>query len=224
MTSIVPVPEDLRQWRKAERTRLLALREAMPEAERREKADAITRLLIEGFACLEVGTVGYCWPFKGEPDPRFAIRHFREHGARSALPVVVAKQAPLEFREWWPGVATSRGVFDLPVPEGSDVVHPDALLVPPVGFDAGGYRLGYGGGYFDRTLASMQPQPLKIGIAFEICRMPTIHPQPHDIPMDFIVTECGIHRVDAGRLKLVAPQSSNAIALEIASARGRART
>jgi hypothetical protein len=64
-----------------------------------------------------------------------------------------------------------------------------------VGFGSQGYRLGYGGGYFDRTLAEMTPQPLKIGVAFEVSRMPTIHPQPHDVPMDFIVTERGIHHV-----------------------------
>lgn len=220
---MAPSPEDFKQWRTAERARLLALRQGMPGAERREKADTITRLLIQGFAVLRHGTVGYCWPFKGEPDPRFAIRHLREHGARSALPVVVAKQAPLEFREWWPGVATSRGVFDLPVPEGTEVVRPDALLVPPVGFDAGGYRLGYGGGYFDRTLASMQPQPLAIAVAFEICRMPTIHPEAHDIPMDFIVTEAGIHQAHAGGLRLVAPEHANELALEILAGRARER-
>jgi 5,10-methenyltetrahydrofolate synthetase len=219
----VATTEDLTQWRKAERSRLLALRAAMPQAEHREKTAAITRFLVAGFELLGRGVIGYCWPFKSEPDPRFAVRRFRDHGARAALPVVVAKQSPLEFREWWPGVATSRGVFDLPVPEGSAVVRPDALLVPPVGFDEGGYRLGYGGGYFDRTLASIQPQPLAVAVAFEICRMPTIHPQSYDIPMDFIVTECGIYRVSAGGLSPVAPERANDIALEIIEARAQMR-
>ena len=216
-------PEELRQWRKAERSRLLALRTGMPQAEHREKTAAITNFLVAGFDLLGSGVIGYCWPFKGEPDPRFAVRHFRARGARAALPVVAAKQSPLEFREWWPGVPTSRGVFDLPVPEGTEVVTPDALLVPPVGFDEGGFRLGYGGGYFDRTLASIQPQPLAVAVAFEICRMPTIRPQSHDIPMDFIVTERAIHHVSASGMSPVSPERANHIALEIIAARSRAR-
>ena len=71
---------------------------------------------------------------------------------------------------------------------------PQALLIPPVGFDARGYRLGYGGGYFDRTLTEMTPQPLKIGVAFEISRIESIHPQAYDIPLDFFVTERCIYR------------------------------
>ena len=63
--------------------------------------------------------------------------------------------------------------------------------MPLVGFDAQGYRLGYGGGYFDRTLAALARKPLTIGVGFEFARLPTIRPQPHDIPMDFIVTEAG---------------------------------
>ena len=107
---------------------------------------------------------------------------------------MVAKKAPQQFHEWWPGVAMVPGVFDLPVPQGTRVMTPDALLIPPVGFGPRGYRLGYGGGYFDRTLAAMTPQPIKIAIAFEVSRMQTIQPQPHDIPMDFIATERGVHR------------------------------
>jgi len=82
-------------------------------------------------------------------------------------------------------------------------VIPDALLIPMVGFDARGYRLGHGGGYFDRTLAALAPPPLKIGIAFELSRMATIRPQDHDIPMDFVVTEAGIHAVTSAGLELV---------------------
>ena len=204
-------PDEIRQWRKAERVRLLGAREGIAAGDRREWNEAITRFVIEGFAYLEHVLIGFCWPFKGEPDPRFAVRHFRDHGARAALPVVVEKRAPLQFREWWPGVATSRGVFDLPVPEGTETVQPDALLIPPIGFDARGYRLGYGGGYFDRTLASMTPQPLRIALAYEISRIPTIHPQPHDIAMDFVVTERGIHRVTSEGLELVDAARSNAL-------------
>ena len=80
----------------------------------------------------------------------------------------------------------------MPIPQ-TEAVVPDVLLMPPVGFDADGYRLGYGGGFFDRTLAAAAPHPLKIGLAREASRIDTIHPQPHDVPMDFVVTERGIH-------------------------------
>jgi 5,10-methenyltetrahydrofolate synthetase len=107
------------------------------------------------------------------------------------------------FREWWPGVAMTKRVFDLPVPDGTAVVQPQALLIPLVGFDERGFRLGYGGGYFDRTLAAQAIQPLRIGIGFELSRMPTIHPQPHDVAMDFIVTEAGIYSVGTSGLERI---------------------
>jgi hypothetical protein len=133
---------------------------------------------------------------------------------------LIQKGAQLQFREWWPGVGTSKGVFDLPVPVGTDIVTPQALLIPPIGFDLGGYRLGYGGGYFDRTLAALAAQPLKIGVAFELSRMPSIQPQPHDIPMDFIVTEKGIHIVGPAGLELATDRTKVA-ALAKAIAAGR---
>lgn len=217
------LPPELAAWRKQQRNDLLARREAMPHEQRRALEASVTRHLIAGFPCLAGRMVGFCWPYRAEPDPRFAVRHWRDRGARAALPVVVEKNAPLEFREWWPGVATQPGVFDLPVPQGTAVVDPDALLVPPVGFDAHGFRLGYGGGYFDRTLAAMAPQPIKIGVAFELERMPTIHPQPHDIALDFIVTEQGIHHVGLAGLAPVRDEAEvHAICARLLRERGLA--
>ncbi len=191
--------DDIKQWRKAQRSELLARRAAVPRAQHQAWTAAMTDLLVAGFPMLRQMTISFYWPFQGEFDPRYAIRRFRESGAVAALPVVIEKRAPLQFREWWPGVVTSKGVFDLPVPEGTRIVVPQALLIPPVAFDARGYRLGYGGGYFDRTLAAMTPQPLKIGVAFEMSKLETIHPQSYDIPLDFIVTErCIYHNAPAG--------------------------
>ncbi|MFA7096895.1 MAG: 5-formyltetrahydrofolate cyclo-ligase [Gammaproteobacteria bacterium] len=93
------------------------------------------------------------------------------------------------------------GVYEIPVPQGTSVVHPDAVIIPMNAFDEQGYRLGYGGGYFDRTLAALQPKPIAIGIGYEMFRVGTIHPCEHDIPMDFIVTEKGIHAMEEGRLR-----------------------
>jgi len=79
------------------------------------------------------------------------------------------------------------------------VVMPDAVLVPLVGYDPSGFRLGYGGGYFDRTLAAARPRPCAIGLGYEDSVLPTIFPQRHDIPMDLIVTDRDIHRVASAR-------------------------
>jgi len=163
----------------------------------------MTRHLLEAFDVPSEAIVGYCWPYRGEFDPRYAIRHWRERGVTAALPEVVEKKAPLQFRKWWPGAPMRPGVYDIPVPEGTEILVPDIAIVPMNGYDSCGFRLGYGGGFFDRTLAAHEPQPLKIGVAFELSRIPTIGPQPHDIPMDYIVTEAGIHRVNEGRLEPV---------------------
>jgi 5-formyltetrahydrofolate cyclo-ligase len=84
-----------------------------------------------------------------------------------------------------------RGIWAIPIPADRLPVQPTVLLVPLLGFDERGYRLGYGGGYFDRTLAVARPRPLTIGVGYELGRLPTIYPQPHDIPMDAIVTDAG---------------------------------
>ncbi len=195
------LPSELTAWRKAERARLLDQRTAISREQHAAWNETITETLLQGFPRLASMVVSFYWPFKGEFDPRFAIHGWRSQGARVALPVVLEKKAPLQFRQWWPGVKTSAGVYDLPIPEGTAIVLPDAALIPPIGFDSRGYRLGYGGGYFDRTLASLSPQPLKIGVAYELSRIDTIRPQPHDIPMDFIVTEAGIHLVRGSSLE-----------------------
>jgi 5-formyltetrahydrofolate cyclo-ligase len=211
--------DECKQWRKDRRTELLARRREITEADRRQWNASITRLLIEGFPLLRSMALGFYWPMESEFDPRFATRHFRDHGATLALPVVVRRNTPLQFREWHPGAVVVKGVFDLPMPSETPVVRPQALLIPPIGFDAEGYRLGYGGGYFDRTLATLTPHPLKIGVGFEVSRIPTIHPQPHDVPMDFIVTESGIYRVDSDGLLLVSSRKAADSASAILSSR-----
>lgn len=214
------VPQDLKQWRKSMREELLRKRAAVPRETHHAWNEAMTGFLVSGFPMLKRMTVSLYWPFQGEFDPRFAIRLFRESGAVAALPVVVEKRAPLQFREWWPGVATSKGVFDLPVPEGTRVVVPQASLIPPVGFDRRGYRLGYGGGYFDRTLAAITPQPLKIGVAFELSKLDTIYPQAYDIPLDFIVTErCIYHNAPDGLRPLADPGHAAGLAEELLASR-----
>lgn len=195
--------EEVKEWRRARRAELVARRLALGAATRRRWSATIVDLLRAGFPSLATRTIGVYSPIRGEPDVRAAVDHWRLAGATTALPVVVSPGAPLEYRAFWPGVRMRNGVFGLPIPQGTPVVTPQVLLIPSVGFDAHGYRLGHGGGYFDRTLAALAPEPLKIGIAFELSRIATIRPQAHDIAMDFIVTEAGIHAVTATGLELV---------------------
>lgn len=184
---------EIKVWRKAQRAALIARREALDGETRKRWNERITERLEQCFPTLAGMVVGFCWPYKGEFDPRFAIRDWRGHGVIAALPEVVAKGSPLRFRKWWPGAPMAPGVYDIPVPIDTEVLLPDAALVPMNGFDEHGYRIGYGGGYFDRTLAALSPRPLAIGVSYELLRLETIFPQPHDIPMDFVVTEAAVY-------------------------------
>ena len=188
-----PAWDEVRAWRKAERARLIAARAATPEAERKAWNERIGAVLFQGFRMPDETIVGYCWPYKGEFDARFVVRRWREEGVSAALPAVVEPKGPLQFRKWWPGAPMKPGVYDIPVPDGTEVVVPDVAIVPMNAYDGRGYRLGYGGGYFDRTLAACGRRMAAIGVAYEMLRVETIHPQAHDVPMDFVVTEAGIY-------------------------------
>lgn len=144
--------------------------------------------------------LAFCWPYRGEPDLRAWVSHWVAHGDGrervAALPVVLEKATPMVFRKWTPGMELSFDRHGIPHPPEGDAIVPDVVLVPCNAFDAGGYRLGYGGGYFDRTLAVIDP--VAIGVGFEFGRAETVFPQPHDRPMDWIVTEEGAFRADPG--------------------------
>lgn len=147
------------------------------------------------------GTIlsGY-WPIKGEPDLRPLLSGLHRAGVTIALPVVETRAAPLVFRRWTPEMRMIRGDWNIPVPSPeAEVLSPDVVLAPCLGWDAGCYRLGWGGGYFDRTLAVLNPRPFAIGIALAAAQMSTIYPQPHDIPLDMIVTEAGVLAEREGR-------------------------
>ena len=189
--------QDIRLWRKAERARLIAERMALRGDLRARHNAAITKAL--GNFLRPDMVVGFYWPIRGEYDARKLIVALIERGARAALPVVVQKSAPLVFRNWHPDVRMENGFWDIPVPAEGDPVVPTTLLVPLVGFDDRCYRLGYGGGYYDRTLASLPVKPLAIGVGYELARLETIYPQPHDIPMSAIVTEGRVLRGTAAR-------------------------
>lgn len=188
--------DELRSWRKAERERLIAEREALDAATRERLRLRIDAHLGRSFPGLATARVAFCWPLRGEYDARPLGQALRDRGALTALPVVVAPGEPLLFRQWHPGVALGSGPLGIPYPLHSDPVVPTAMLLPMNGWDEAGYRLGYGAGFFDRTLASLTRRPVVIGISYELARMKTIHPQSWDIPMDWVVTERGVYRRD----------------------------
>ncbi len=196
-------PSKLSDWRRNERTRLLREREALAPEALAELRSRIDHHLERAFPDMVDGILAFCWPYRNEYDPRHLAANLRRRGARTALPVVVAPKTPLIFREWHPGVKLAEGPLGIPYPEASPEVLPDHVLLPMLGWDAGGYRLGYGGGFFDRTLAALKKRPRVIGVSYESAYLPTIYPQPYDIPVDFVVTERGVYRREPQGLKFL---------------------
>ena len=189
--------------RRSLRERLIAAREAIDPARRAAYSAAIEAGLEALLDRLSPRSIGFCWPFRGEFDCRALVARRIGGGARAALPVIVAPAAPMVFREWSPGAEMAEGRFGIPVPAEGGILVPELVLLPLNGFDRQGYRLGYGGGYFDRTLASLDPTPLTAGIGFELSRLDSIEPNEHDVPLDYVVTEAGVFARRSGRLTLL---------------------
>jgi 5,10-methenyltetrahydrofolate synthetase len=193
-------PDQLKAWRRSERSRLLAARETLDAATLERYRLRIDAHLLRAFPGLASARLAFCWPIRAEYDARHLARTLRGRGALTALPVVVAPRQPLVFREWHPGVKLGNGPLDIPYPVDSPEVVPNAVLLPMNGWDEGGYRLGYGAGFFDRTLASLPKKPAVIGVTYEMAKMETIHPQSWDIPVDWVTTERGVYRRDGNKL------------------------
>jgi 5-formyltetrahydrofolate cyclo-ligase len=185
-----PQTRDVARWRKSERQRLIAERLAIePGMRKRYSAEIIRKL--DAIIGTPIGYVvsGY-WPLRGEPDLRPWVESLHARGGQFALPVVVERNKPLIFRLWSPGVPLIRGFWNIPVPnEQAAEVVPDIVIAPVIGFDSKCYRLGYGGGYFDRTLEAIGRTERVLGVGYAQQAIPTIYAQSHDMPMDAIVTE-----------------------------------
>ena len=177
-------------WRKAERRRLIDRRVLLGVSERERRTAQICGHLDQLLPNIAGRNISLYWPFLGEPDLRGWMASAT--GATCLLPVVAEKQKPLIFKSWRMGEALVRGILNIPAPLNGEERLPDIVIAPVIGFDAQCYRLGFGGGYFDRTLAVLEPRPVAIGVGFDFQEIETIYPQPHDIPMDAIVTDTGI--------------------------------
>lgn len=180
---------DVKRWRKAERERLIAERMAVPNDTRSAYGERIAAALEASIGAADGVTISAYWPFRGEPDLRPFMERMTSRGAICALPIVVERAAPLVFRAWRAGDRLERGIWNIPIPADGPEVQPDVVIAPVVGFDPLCYRLGYGGGFFDRTLAAMARKPRIFGVGYRQAAISTIYPQPHDIAMDVVITE-----------------------------------
>ena len=173
------------------RSTLTSLRRALDPA-RKVGWDAVIGARVVGWWAAQapgsIDLLGVYWPLRGEPDLSLAYAELAAAGVRLALPVVVARDAPLEFALWEPGEAMHRDGMGVAVPAVlRPAPRPPALLVPCLGYNAGRIRLGYGGGYYDRTLEA-QPRPLSVGVAYS-CTLASFASAPHDVALDLVITE-----------------------------------
>lgn len=197
MTMLPPSAEhtaDHGVFRAALRREKLAARMALDPAAHAALSAGLEQHLAALLLPLAAQTLAFCAPVRGEFDVRPLASRLIRLGWRAAMPVVEAVGAPMRFHAWTPASKMGTDRYDIPIPRNTEVVVPDIVLLPLLAFDAQGFRLGYGGGYFDRTLAAMVPRPQAIGVGFELGLAPDIRPQPHDIPLAAVVTEKGVLR------------------------------
>lgn len=203
--SIVPPPfphsspdsgKEIAALRKSLREARIAAREALPEHARQHHSRLIETHLDALIARLAPQRLAFCWPWRGEVDlVAWVGRWLAGDAAREAcLPVVDKPGQAMRFLRWYPEAVMERDHHGIPIPAEAAALTPELVLIPLNVFDRAGYRLGYGGGYFDRTLAALRPAPICVGVAFELARADTVHPQDHDQPMDWIVTEAGVDK------------------------------
>lgn len=182
---------DSAKLRAALRREKIAARLAMPPDAHDRASMRIREQLTRLLAGRPPASIGFCWPIRAEVDCLPVVEQLLAAGWHAVVPTVIAPELPMEFRSWWPGAPLTADPYGIPVPATAAGRPPDVLLVPLVAFDAAGYRLGYGGGFFDRTLAVCRPRPETIGVGFALAEVASIHPAAHDIPLDRIVTETG---------------------------------
>ena len=184
--------------KKAVRQALIEQRLHMPD--RLERAEQLQQVLRFWLMERQDAVIGAYWPIKGELDPLSALHRCKEDGAlmdepklrRIALPVVNKQHKTLSFHAWYPGCPMEMDAYDIPKPQNTELVVPTLLFVPCVGYGPGGYRLGYGGGFYDRTLAALEPRPFTVGLGFTNGFVDDFEPEAHDLPLDAILNDNGV--------------------------------
>ena len=178
--------------RAALRAKLIAARLAMPD--RLERAVELQSVLRVWLVSRRETTIGAYWPIKGEFDPLPALYRWSEADERRriGLPVLDREHGSLAFHVWYPGCPMENDAHDIPKPKGTAVFEPQLLLLPCVGYGPEGVRLGYGGGFYDRTLATLQPRPKTVGLCYSNGFLPMLRAQPDDMPLDGLLTDDGV--------------------------------
>jgi 5-formyltetrahydrofolate cyclo-ligase len=189
---------DKSEQKKALRKRLVAERIAMPD--RLMKSDLLQQVMRIWLVGRKDTAIGAYWPIKHEFDPLPALHRWKEDGElldepqlrRIGLPVVDKLHGTLKFHAWFPGCPMEEDAYKIPKPKDTEVIHPTLLFVPCVGYAPGGFRLGYGGGFYDKTLAKLRPKPFTVGLGFTNAYVDDFEPEPHDEPLDAILNENGV--------------------------------
>lgn len=177
------------------RKKLVAARQALPD--RLERAVALQQVLRVWLVGRREVSIGAYWPIKGEFDPLPALYRWTEGAPdgvirRIGLPVAHRESGSLRFHVWYPGCETELDAYDIPKPKGTEEFAPEMLIVPCLGFGPGGVRLGYGGGFFERTLSSVTPRPVTVGVSYTHGFLPLLRAGPKDWPLDAMLTEDGV--------------------------------
>ena len=184
--------------KKVLRKALLEQRLNLPD--RLQRADLLQRVMRIWLVGRPDAVIGAYWPIKGEFDPLPALHRWKEDGElidqpqprRIGLPVVNREHKTMTFHAWYPGCPMEEDAYGIPKPKDTELILPTLLFVPCVGYSAGGYRLGYGGGFYDRMLASLSPKPFTVGLGFGTEFVDDFEPEPHDMPLDTILNDHGI--------------------------------
>jgi 5-formyltetrahydrofolate cyclo-ligase len=188
-------PEQTAQWRQTVRRALLTWRKALDVDTHAELSAKNKNHFASFLKDHPTATVGFYWPIQNEVDLRTEIKSHIALGGKAALPVVPGKDQPMVFHNWTPQTKLMPGYAGIPEPVETPKSALDIILAPLVGFDNAGYRLGYGGGFFDRTLAVLSPKPIVVGIGFEATRLEDIQPHQYDVPVDVLITDAGIRDI-----------------------------
>jgi 5-formyltetrahydrofolate cyclo-ligase len=179
------------------RSEAMRQRSAIAQADRADAARLAADHFLDAVPLGSGQVVALYWPIRDEIDCKPILTKLMDSGQPVCLPVVNGEDEPLELRLWEPGQPLyPSGFGTLAPPEGAPIVEPDIVVIPLLGFDRHGTRLGYGKGYYDRTLAKMNTLPLLVGFAFADQELDFIPRASHDVPLDILITEKGARRFD----------------------------
>ena len=176
------------------------LQDRLQMSDRAQKLEHLQRVMRIWLVGREDVVIGAYWPIKGEFDPLPALHRWKEDGElleeplrrRIGLPVVDPQTKTLSFHVWYPGCPMQEDAYNIPKPKDTEEIVPTLLFVPCLGYAPGGYRLGYGGGFYDRTLAQLSPKPFTVGLGFAQSYLDDFTPEEHDMPLDALLNENGV--------------------------------